>query len=79
MMLSQPEPQLCSPQPQPQPPHPLPPQQHKIRIRKIRLQPEPLPNPQTLPPLSHPHPQFVAAKSLMLVPPKLDYTPSYAK
>jgi hypothetical protein len=30
-------------------------------------------------PLSHPHPQFVAAKSLMLNPPKFIYTPSYVE
>ena len=51
------------------------PQQHKIkRIQIIELQsPKHLPSPHPLFPVqesSHPHPQFVAAKSLMFVPPK---------
>jgi len=67
--------QLCSQHPLPipqNPPLPPPQQQHRIRISQIMLQP--------LPPVLQPqlqlqsHPQFVAAKSLMLVPPKDIYT-----
>ena len=68
------------PKPNPQdvlqllPPHPHPklkppPQQHR-RIRIQRMLPPPLP------PVvhSHPQPQFVAAKSLILVPPEIFFT-----
>ena len=68
--------------PQPQPfPQPLFPQRHiRQMIQRIQLQelspkrlfPLPHPHPQLLlqPQPSFPHPQFVAAKSLMFVPPK---------
>ena len=62
-------------------PHPLLPQQHmRMMIQRMQLQEFPLVRPQPLlpqllpHPLPHPHlsshPQFVAAKSLMFVPPK---------
>ena len=62
----QPLPQLLPKKPFP------PPQQHRIRISQIQLNP--------LPPFPHPQsqPQFVAATSLMIVPPlKFNYTVSY--
>ena len=75
----QPPPQLSShPQPEPnpklpkilppkRPPSPFPHTQEriKIQIRILQLQ---LLSPPLLPPL-HPHPQFVAVKSLILFPP----------
>ena len=78
-IISYPHP-LPHPLPQPlfpkQPPNPLPPQQHKIRMSQMILHPFPPlwhPHPQ-----SHPHPQFVAATSLIFVPPELfDYNVSY--
>lgn len=54
--------QLSLPQPPLFPPNPLP-QQHKSRmIHKHELFPPSLPSP-------HPHPQFVALKSLIVKPP----------
>jgi hypothetical protein len=68
--------QLLSPHPPntlPPQPFPLPPQmQERSRIQMMQLQELPPPkNPIPLPqplsqPLSHPHPQFVAAKSLIV-------------
>jgi hypothetical protein len=52
-------------------PLPQPPPQNNSR-RIIHRQ-ELLP-----PPLSHPHPQFVAVKSLIIMPPYIDYTSCYA-
>ena len=71
---------LCCPQPQPLLPFP---QQHKIkRIQIIELQsPKHLPSPHPLFPVqesSHPHPQFVAAKSLIVNPPDFVHTSYYA-
>ena len=60
---------LPHPQPHPNPKPPLPPQQHR-RIRIQRMLPPPLP-PDVH---SHPQPQFVAAKSLMFVPPDIFFT-----
>ena len=60
---------LPHPQPHPNPKPPLPPQQHR-RIRIQRMLPPPLP-PDVH---SHPQPQFVAAKSLILVPPDIFFT-----
>jgi hypothetical protein len=65
--------QLCSQHPLPKPQNPpLPPQQHRIRISQIML--PPLPPVLQLQLQLQSHPQFVAAKSLMLVPPKDIYT-----
>lgn len=62
--------QLFPPHPHPHPnPNPPPPQQHKrIRIQMMLFPP--------LPPVvhSHPQPQFVAAKSLILIPPEIFFT-----
>lgn len=60
-------PQSLPPQPLPQPllPNPLPPQQNKRIIINRQLFPPSLLQP-------FPHPQFVAAKSLILVPPKIN-------
>jgi hypothetical protein len=73
---------LSHPQPYPSPERPLPQQQERItRSQIMELHPFP-PNKPTLllsHPLSHPHPQFVAAKSLMLNPPKFIYNSSYEK
>ena len=73
---------------QPHPfPHPLFPHRHiRQMIQRIQLQelsPKrlfPLPQPQLLlhPHLSSPHPQFVAAKSLIVNPPGFVYTSYYA-
>ena len=73
---------------QPHPfPHPLFPHRHiRQMIQRIQLQelsPKrlfPLPQPQLLlhPHLSSPHPQFVAAKSLIVKPPGFVYTSYYA-
>ena len=62
--------------PHPNPPPKLPPpQQHRIRISQMILKPPPDWHPH---PQSHPHPQFVAATSLIFVPPELfDYNVSY--
>lgn len=59
--------------PKPPPKKPLlpPQQQSKIKIMKIQL------IPLLLPLLSHPMPQFVAAKSLMYEPPICYYNVSY--
>ncbi len=61
---------LSQPFPHPHPPPlcPHPPQQHRSRMIQIMLLPHP-PHPDAG--ASHPHPQFVAAKSLMLIPPEL--------
>ena len=68
-------------------PHPLFPHRHiRQMIQRIQLQelsPKrlfPLPQPQLLlhPHLSSPHPQFVAAKSLIVNPPDFVYTSYYA-
>ena len=68
-------------------PHPLFPHRHiRQMIQRIQLQelsPKrlfPLPQPQLLlhPHLSSPHPQFVAAKSLIVNPPGFVYTSYYA-
>jgi len=61
---------LSHPHPFPQPfPHPLcPPQQQRRRMIQIILFPHPHP-PHPLEGASHPHPQLVAAKSLMFFPP----------
>lgn len=48
---------------------PFPPQQHNNKMIQ-RIEPHPSSHP-------HPLPQFVAAKSLMLNPPKFIYTVSY--
>ncbi len=56
----------------PLPPHP-PLQNNNKRIIHIQ---ELLP---FLPLLSHPHPQFVAVKSLIIIPPYIDYTSCYAQ
>ena len=58
---------LSQPFPHPHPPPlcPHPPQQHRSRMIQIMLLPHPDAG------ASHPHPQFVAAKSLMLIPPEL--------
>lgn len=72
-MLSHPQPELFPPKklpPNPQP-HPSllsPPlqQESRIRIQRIELHPQP-----DL--LLLPHPQFVAVKSLIVLPPKLFY------
>ena len=67
-----PPPWLCSQHPPPKLP---PPQQHRIRISQMILKPPPDWHPH---PQSHPHPQFVAATSLIFVPPELfDYNVSY--
>ncbi len=58
------------PQPLPQPLCPQPPQQQRSRMIQRELFPHPHP-PQPGAGLSHPHPQFVAAKSLMLFPPEI--------
>ena len=52
----------------PSPPKLLPQNNNKRIIHRQAL----------LPPLSRPHPQFVAVKSLILVPPYIDYTSCYA-
>ena len=66
-LLSHPHP---FPQPLPQPLCPQPPQQQRSRMIQRELFPHPHP-PQPGAGLSHPHPQFVAAKSLMLFPPEI--------
>ena len=62
--------QLSFPQPQPQLEFPFPQQLSRRRIHRI-LHPQEFPFPLNSPlfPESHPHPQFVAVKSLMLNPP----------
>lgn len=82
------DPQESLPLLQPHPfPHPLFPHRHiRQMIQRIQLQelsPKrlfPLPQPQLLlhPHLSSPHPQFVAAKSLIVNPPGFVYTSYYA-
>lgn len=57
---------LSKPQLLPHPLCPQPPQQQRRRMIQIRF-----PHPQEGVLLSHPHPQFVAAKSLMLFPPEI--------
>ena len=61
-------PQELPPHPHPKLKPPLPQQHRRIRIKKMLLEP--------LPPVvhSHPQPQFVAAKSLMFVPPDIFFT-----
>lgn len=79
-----------SPFPQPQLllPHPLFPHRHiRQMIQRMQLQEPfpkrlfPLPHPQVLlhPHRSSPHPQFVAAKSLIVNPPDFVYSSYYAK
>ena len=59
-------------------PHkPFPQLLHPQLLHPQLLHPQLLSQPQ--PPLSSPHPQFAAAKSLMLYPPNLVYTLSYAE
>ncbi len=71
MMLSHPQPELPPPKrppPNPQPSLLSPPlqQQSRIRIQRIELHPQP-----DL--LLLPQPQFVAVKSLIVLPPKIFY------
>ena len=71
-LLSEPKPQLLFPHPPNPPP---PPQQQRSRIIQIML----FPHPHPLFWCSHPHPQFVAAKSLMFKSSGIFvYTPWYA-
>jgi len=74
LLLLQPQPLLVPPKiPPPQPPL-LPPQQLSKRMIQIQLQ-HPLPPPkieELL--LQELHPQFVAVKSLIVVPPSFIYT-----
>lgn len=76
MQSHPPPPKEPQPFPHPQPLCSNPPQQQsRIRMRNMQLHP-----PLLL--LSHPqpHPQFVAAKSLILFPPDIFlYTPSYVR
>lgn len=67
-LSSSPQPMLKKLLPHP----PKPPQNNNKRIiqrQELLLKP---------PLLSHPHPQLVAVKSLIVVPPNIDYTLCYA-
>lgn len=74
MMLSHPQPELPPPKKPPPNPHPQPSllspplqQLSRIRIQRIELHPQP---PDLL---LLPQPQFVAVKSLIVLPPKIFY------
>ena len=72
--------QLLPPHPWSKHPPPHPPQHSRIRIRKRQLllpkppHPQPQLQPQLPPLLSHPQPQLVAAKSLMVMSSEIFYT-----
>lgn len=66
------QPPLFPPQPFPPPNNPpLPPQHNNKRIM--------IKHPESFPLLLPPHPQFVAATSNILVPPKIDYGVYYVR